>query len=40
MTRGDVSMSRFKLKVGLSRSEDERRVQMVRQQIGANCDLV
>jgi len=31
---------RFKVKVGLNKSEDEHRVQMVRQQIGADCDLV
>ena len=30
----------FKIKVGLSRDEDERRVKMVRQLIGADCDLV
>jgi len=28
------------MKVGLNRSEDERRVKMVRQQIGDGCQLV
>jgi len=28
------------MKVGVNRDEDERRVEIVRQQIGADCDLV
>jgi len=39
--RVDVSdVCRLKVKVGLNREEDEHRVKMVREQIGADCDLV
>jgi len=40
MTCSTIHMCRFKMKVGVNRDEDERRVEIVRQQIGADCDLV